>query len=140
MYAEDNNGFFPNKPGRVGFEMLRSGGYLECVTNYTCPESDDNIRDGADLSSSSVSYMYVPGMKLSDPPNTLLARDKEFRHVSYTTFFIHIRFTQIMTHVNFFPVKYGNVLYIDSDIKGVRVKKVREPEWSEIISKNNFTY
>ncbi|OGV38483.1 MAG: hypothetical protein A2X48_00515 [Lentisphaerae bacterium GWF2_49_21] len=136
MYAEANNTYFPNKPGRQGFEMLRAGGYLENVKMYTCPGEDDCIPDGTDLSTASVSYMYVPGLKMTDPPTTAIARDKEFRHASYLIYNIQIRFTDIgIRRVNLFPIRHGNVLYLDGS-----AIETRNHEWAEIISKNNFTY
>ena len=137
MYSQENDGFFPDREGRSGFEMLRSGGYLEWCTMYTCPATTDKIPDGTNLETAQVSYMYVPGLKDSSPPDTPVARDK-LPHKNYKIGSVGIRFTRItlIDGLHLYPYyQYGSVLFVDG-----HVEECRKERWEEIIKKNNFTY
>ena len=139
MYAQDNGGFFPDREGRSGFEMLRSGGYLENSKMYFCPSTTDWVRDGTDLTTAPVSYMYVAGLKQSSSYDTPVARDNEFRHndMGYKIGSVGIRFTKItlIPGLISYPYQYGNVLFVDG-----HVEECSKERWEEIIKKNNFTY
>lgn len=95
MYSQENKGEFPNKSGAEGFEMLRSGGYLENAKIYTCPSSNTVSTDGEKLAEKNVSYVYIGGHKESDNGETVIAYDKPENHI-----------------------KYGNILYADGHVKG----------------------
>jgi len=95
MYSEDFNKEFPNKPGRAGFEMLRSGAYLDNGKMYTCPSTKDKIPDGCDLRSSPVSYMYASALNEATSVDSGLARDNNTNHS-----------------------KYGHVLFVDGYVTG----------------------
>ncbi len=136
MYEEDGNKIYPTREGRKGFEMLRSGGYLENTRMYTCPATNDDIPTGTDLSSASVSYMYVPGLKSKDPMEIPVARDNEFRDGVHMYYSIGIRFTNVsLMNTRSSMRRCGNVLFVDG-----HASHCYESEWSEIIIKNNFTY
>ena len=95
MYSQEYKEEFPPLPGRSGFEMLRSGGYLENVKMYTCPSTTDTITDNYDLRSSSVSYKYACGMNESTSVDSGLAIDRASNHT-----------------------KYGNILFVDGHVAG----------------------
>lgn len=83
MYSQDNNEEFPHRPGRAGFEMLRSGGYLENCCLYTCPSTKDRIPDGSDLRSSPVSYMYASALNEATSVDSGIVRDNDTNHFKY---------------------------------------------------------
>ena len=95
MYSQEYSERFPNAPGRTGFEMLRSGGYLEACKMFTCPSTTDTIQDGRNLQDAPVSYMYAATMNESTSVDSGLARDKDTCHT-----------------------KYGNVLFVDGHANG----------------------
>ncbi|HCE43715.1 MAG TPA: hypothetical protein DET40_09210 [Lentisphaeria bacterium] len=98
MYSQEYKERFPTKggnDGRTGFEMLRSGGYLENVKMYNCPSTTDMISDNYDLGSSSVSYMYAAGLNESTSVDSAVAIDRPTNHT-----------------------KYGNVLFCDGHASG----------------------
>ncbi len=94
MYAQENKEEFPYRPGRAGFEMLRSGGYLENCYMYTCRSTKDKIPDGSDLRTSQVSYMYACALNEATSVDSGLARDRDTNHS-----------------------KYGNVLFVDGHVE-----------------------
>jgi prepilin-type processing-associated H-X9-DG protein len=95
MYSQENSDQFPYLAGRSGFEMLRSGGYLENGKLYTCPSTTDTVVDGEDLRSASVSYLYASGMNESTSVDSGLVRDRDTNHN-----------------------RYGNVLFVDGHASG----------------------
>ena len=95
MYSQENKEQFPDKNGAEGWEMLRSGGYLENVKMYTCPSANTVSRDGEKLTEENVSYVYVGGHKESDDGNTIIAYDNPKNHN-----------------------KYGNILFADGRVSG----------------------
>lgn len=95
MYSQENKNEFPHKPGRAGFEMIRSAGYLESTEMYTCPSTKDRISDGSDLTVSPVSYLYANGLNESTSVDSGIARDRDTNHS-----------------------KYGNVLFVDGHAQG----------------------
>jgi prepilin-type processing-associated H-X9-DG protein len=95
MYSQENKLEFPNRPGRSGFEMLRSGAYLENCKLYTCPSTTDKIPDGSNLAVSSVSYLYACGLNEATSVDSAVARDNDANHI-----------------------KYGNVLFVDGHASG----------------------
>ena len=137
MYSQENEGFFPDREGRSGFEMLRAGGYLVGCKDYICPFTTDNIPDGTDLTTAPVSYTYVAGLKETSPPDTPVARDK-LPHKNYKIASIGLRFTRIklIDGLHLYPYyQYGSVLFVDG-----HVEECQKERWEEIIRKNNFTY
>jgi hypothetical protein len=116
MYSEENAEYFPDRGGRAGFEMLRSGGYLENVKMYTCPSSGDMIAGNADLSSASVSYMYAKGFKDTSPGGRAIIIDKNL-HTSYKINSVRIRFTNFYKQVYLFPYTYGYIGYINGHVE-----------------------
>lgn len=96
MYSQEYNDRFPNQPGRSGFEMLRSNGYLENTRMYTCPSTTDDIGgDGSNLQDKSVSYKYAGGLTESNSVDSGVARDRDTNHT-----------------------KFGNVLFVDGHAQG----------------------
>lgn len=95
MYSQEYGERFPNAAGRSGFEMLRSGGYLENAKMYTCPSTVDTITDSTNLQTASVSYMYAAGMNESTSVDSSIARDNNTNHT-----------------------KYGNCLFVDGHASG----------------------
>ena len=95
MYSQEYSERFPNSPGRSGFEMLRSGGYLENSKMYTCPSTTDTIGDGTNLQTAQVSYRYAATMNESTSVDSALSRDNNTNHT-----------------------KYGNVLFVDGHASG----------------------
>jgi len=95
MYSQEYKERYPNATGRTGFEMLRSGGYLENVKMYTCPSTTDSISDNYNLQDSVVSYMYAPGISEATSVDSAVARDRDSNHT-----------------------KFGNVLFCDGHAAG----------------------
>ena len=95
MYAVDNKDQFPDRPGRAGFEMLRSGGYLETAKMYTCPSTSDTVSEYNDLAISSVSYKYACALNDSTSVDSGLMIDRDSNHR-----------------------KYGNILFCDGHAEG----------------------
>jgi len=95
MYSQEYKERFPNATGRTGFEMLRSGGYLENTKMYTCPSTTDNITDNVNLGDASVSYAYAPGLNEATSVDSAVAIDRNSNHT-----------------------KYGNVLFCDGHASG----------------------
>ena len=73
MYAEDNNGHFPDKDGDAGLDMLRQQDYLTDYYVYLCPSTSDSVSKSGLVKSS---YIYHGGLTTSAPENTILAKDK----------------------------------------------------------------
>jgi prepilin-type processing-associated H-X9-DG protein len=94
MYSQENNNQFPDKSGAIGFEMLRSGGYLENVPIYTCPSTGTKLLNDNPLTEA-VDYVYIGGYNKSTSPDTVIAYDKPMNHY-----------------------KYGNILFADGHVKG----------------------
>lgn len=99
MYSQEFKERFPDQSGRVGFEQLRAGGYLENVKMYTCPSTTDNITDGYALTNAAitVSYGYLGGLTESVAVDSAMALDGSLRG----------------NHI-----KYGNVLFVDGHVQG----------------------
>ncbi len=95
MYSQEYKERFPCFSGRTGFEMLRSGGYLENVKMYNCPSTTDMITDNYDLTGASVSYSYASGLNESTSVDSAVAIDRPSNHT-----------------------KYGNVLFCDGHAAG----------------------
>ena len=103
MYAVDNDGYFPDKDGAEGLEMLRVSGYLNDLYVYQCPsfrkreekENSKKSRSEPPLSEDNVSYEYLGGYKVSNSKDIPIAWDKANNHRDY-----------------------GNVLYIDGRVIG----------------------
>jgi prepilin-type processing-associated H-X9-DG protein len=75
-YAQNNQGLFPDKLSRLYPKYLSSQVFL-------CP--DDKSESTPDLSSpqaidKNTSYLYFPGLKSNDRPDTVLAGDKPQNH------------------------------------------------------------
>ena len=83
MYSQEYKERFPCGMGRTGFEMLRSGGYLENVKMYNCPSTTDAIPDATTLLGASVSYMYAGGMTESTSVDSAVAIDRNSNHTKY---------------------------------------------------------
>lgn len=95
MYSQEYKERFPSGVGRTGFEMLRSGGYLENTKMYTCPSTTDNIADNYNLAVSTTSYAYAPGLTESTSVDSAVVIDNNSNHT-----------------------KYGNVLFCDGHASG----------------------
>ena len=95
MYSQEYKDRFPNALGRSGFELLRSGGYLENVKMFNCPSTPDSIPDGQNLQVSNVSFMYACNMSESTSVDSALAIDRNTNHA-----------------------RFGNVLFCDGHISG----------------------
>ena len=95
MYSQDNKEQFPDKSGARGWEMLRSGGYLENVKFYTCPSTQSKLNDGETLTEEKVDYVYAGGYNESSSPDIAIAYDKPDNHN-----------------------KYGNILFADGRVTG----------------------
>ena len=99
QYAMDYNDWFPDKSGPLGFEKLRSIGYLTEHRVYACPSCKIPREEGNQkLNNKIVSYVYKSGLKdndNSDPSKTPLVWDRPTNHKNY-----------------------GNVLFVDGHVKG----------------------
>ena len=97
QYADDNDGFFPDKSGAEGFEQLRVGDYLTDYSVYRCPSSKTQKgENNQKLSEENVSYIYKGGLKCSQAEDlgTAIVWDKLENHRDY-----------------------GNVLFNDGQVK-----------------------
>ena len=92
QYADDHNGYFPDK----GLEQLRANDYLTDYGVYNCPSTDTRKgKDNEKLTDEIVDYVYPKGLKYnSNDSKTPLLWDKPENHKYY-----------------------GNVLFIDGHIK-----------------------
>ena len=98
MYSQDFNEKFPQLGGGTGFEMLRSGAYLENCKMYTCPSTTDQIGTAvapyACLDSASVSYRYAGGMSEASSVESAVCADNTNNHS-----------------------KFGNILFVDGHVQ-----------------------
>jgi uncharacterized protein DUF1559 len=83
MYANDNNGHFPDKNGDAGLDMLRKQNYLGDYAVYLCPSTTDIEPETGPIKSS---YIYHGGLTVSSPPKTILLEDKENNHFKYSNY------------------------------------------------------
>ncbi len=97
QYADDNDGWFPNKNGVAGFEMLRKK-YLTDSKVFICPSSRlKPANPDQQLTANNVSYEYKAGLRdIPENEKKPLAWDKCGNHK-----------------------KYGNVLYCDGHVSGI---------------------
>jgi prepilin-type processing-associated H-X9-DG protein len=99
QYAMDYDDWFPDKSGPLGFEKLRSTGYLTDYGVYRCPSCKGPRGEGNQkLNNKIVDYVYRSGLKDndgSDQSKTPLAWDRPTNHENY-----------------------GNVLFLDGHVKG----------------------
>jgi prepilin-type processing-associated H-X9-DG protein len=95
QYADDYNGFFPDK----GLEQLRANDYLSDYGVYNCPSTDTRKgKDNEKLTNEIVDYVYQRGLKYnSNDSKTPLLWDKPANHENY-----------------------GNVLFIDGHVKAFK--------------------
>jgi len=99
MYAEDNNGFFPDKDNATGFEILRANAYLTDYKIYICPSTDKKAAESGGLSEKTVTYIYFGGLSKTPPSeNAVVAFDKPDNHK-----------------------KYVNVLYTNGNVTGIKL-------------------
>jgi len=118
MYSQEYAERFPDKCGATGFEMLRSGGYLENCKMYTCPSTTDTISDGTYLvGNSQISYVYAGGMNESSSVDSAIARD----YAGSTD-------GAKVPAVNSNHTKYGNVLFIDGHAQGFAGASWNDPK------------
>ena len=95
MYSQEFKEYFPDENGAKGLEMLRSGGYLENINLYTCPSAPGiSLKAGSEITEEITNYVYVGGLKESDPVDTPIMYDKPSNHIS----------------------GYRNVLFIDGNV------------------------
>ena len=100
MYSMEYKDMFPDKDNAAGFEMLRSGGYLECTKMYTCPSTKNkSSRDVDALTDETVSYLYASGLNESSDHDIGIACDKPGNHKNY-----------------------GNIIFVDGHGKGFSAK------------------
>jgi hypothetical protein len=83
MYANDNNGHFPDKNGDAGLDILRKQNYLNDYAVYICPSTADVESQTGPVKSS---YIYHGGLTVSSPPKTILLEDKENNHFKYSNY------------------------------------------------------
>ncbi len=93
LYAGDSDGWFPVGPeGTDAFHALgmiayQESGYLCDHGAFVCPSSEEAVgrpveartpiaADAAGLQPSSTSYVYLPGLRIDDPPNLFLIAEK----------------------------------------------------------------
>jgi prepilin-type processing-associated H-X9-DG protein len=101
QYADNYEGFFPNKSGAEGIEQLHGGGYFDEYKDfqiYVCP-STGKRKSMNKLTEKDVDYIYRSGFSLHcediDPAKTPVAWDKAENHKDY-----------------------GNVLFLDGHVQG----------------------
>jgi Protein of unknown function (DUF1559) len=109
MYAEDNNGHFPDKDGDAGFEMLIEQNYLSDYAVYLCPTTMDSESDTGKMKSS---YIYHGGLTTSSPKTTILAQDRPGNHKGYS-----------------------NYLYCNGAVKGINDPNYHDPDNESIIKR-----
>ncbi|OGV51833.1 MAG: hypothetical protein A2017_19010 [Lentisphaerae bacterium GWF2_44_16] len=81
QYADDYNGFYPDKNGEEGLNVLRKNAYLTDYVIYKCPSSNENgVEKSGALREEKISYHYRGGEKYSGINNKPLAWDKFENH------------------------------------------------------------
>jgi hypothetical protein len=83
MYAEDNNGYFPDKDGDAGLEMLRQQNYLTDDNVYLCPSTSD-LTPASDSVKSS--YIYHGGFAFNPTKKNIVMEDKPGNHKGYSNY------------------------------------------------------
>ena len=106
-YAEDYNGFLPNKRGVEGFKQLHKSGYSinSSVSTYVCPSTDTSQKIQRPTENS-VDYIYAGNSRSIKDKNASkipVAWDKPTNHK-----------------------EHGNVLFLDGHVKGFKGK-----DWME---------
>ncbi|HOK04774.1 MAG TPA: type II secretion system protein [Victivallales bacterium] len=114
MYSYENKNYFPPFPGRVGFEVLRSSGYLEHVKLLCCPSTKDseNIILNGDVRNQHVSYNYAGGLLETCSISSGISRDINDNHN-----------------------KYGNILFVGGQVIGYTGVR-----WTENSGSSYFSY
>jgi len=99
QYAMDYDDWFPDKSGPLGFEKLRSIGYLTEHRVYSCPScKGPRVEGNQKLNNKIVDYVYRSGLRENDDfdkAKTPLAWDRPTNHENY-----------------------GNVLFLDGHVTG----------------------
>ncbi len=83
MYAEANNGHFPDRDGDAGLDMLRQQNYLTDYDTYLCPSTSDSAPKSGSVKSS---YIYYGGFTTAAPEKTILMEDKPGNHKDYRNY------------------------------------------------------
>ena len=107
QYAMDYDDYFPDKSGPLGFEKLRSIGYLTEHRIFNCPSCKvPKVEGNQKLNNKIVGYVYRSGLRENDDHDqskTPLAWDRPTNHEDY-----------------------GNVLFMDGHVKGFKGKNWME--------------
>ncbi len=81
MYANDYNGFYPDKPGAMGLEQLRSLDYITDYNVFICPNSKMvPAKNNHPVTGQNVSYCFRGGIKRQDRKRVPICWEKKLYH------------------------------------------------------------
>ncbi|OGV56880.1 MAG: hypothetical protein A2017_05075 [Lentisphaerae bacterium GWF2_44_16] len=125
QYACDYHGYFPDKNGAEGLELLRKNGYLADYKVYTCPSSSFIPGQGNEqLKEENISYCYKGGTKYSENNITPILWDKFENHKNVMEDYDIVSLIEC----------YGNVVLANGKIINYETR-----DWEKFFDDNNVS-
>jgi prepilin-type processing-associated H-X9-DG protein len=98
IYAQDNDGQFPDKDGKVGLDMLRTGKYG--LEDRFCYCSDNK----------EVPYIYHGGLTTSSSPDKILIEEDSSNHKGYKNVLYCDGTTKFQKDPNYYAFKSSSLI------------------------------